>query len=431
MVAPARSLASGRAQRQRGAATLIVALVLFFSLALIVALASRSLVFEQRASANQARSILAFEAAEAGLEWATAQLNGTARVGDDCLPSSDASARSFRDRYLQFDAATRHQMPRTWLHAGGHLPLQPTCRQTSAGWTCSCPTSGHASLPGPTDDAVWPAFTVRFAASDRPGLVTLVSQGCTQLGGACLPGDGASRADATARTEVTLALAGGLRTPPAAPLTTRGDVTAPRIGARNTDATSGGLALHAGGRVPAGLRLTTLAGSPSSQALVAEDTSLQALPTERFFSRHFGLDKATWRSQGSATPLDCASACTALPGAEAGVDDEGHAVMFHVQGDLHLDGPMALGSAQRPVLVVVDGEVRFRGAMAVHGLVYARRLQWDDSPSGAALHGAALLEGDLGGNGAPQFIHDPAVLDRLTWHAGSFVRVPGSWKDFP
>jgi Tfp pilus assembly protein PilX len=41
---------------QRGAATLLVVVVLFFILALVTAYASRNLIFEQRISANNQRS---------------------------------------------------------------------------------------------------------------------------------------------------------------------------------------------------------------------------------------------------------------------------------------------------------------------------------------------------------------------------------------
>jgi hypothetical protein len=105
--------------------------------------------------------------------------------------------------------------------------------------------------------------------------------------------------------------------------------------------------------------------------------------------------------------------------------------LIHARGDVQLTGPTSLGSAQRPVLVVVDGDVTLRGAVTVHGLLYARQLRWEDGPAGGQVRGTVLLEGDLTGTGAPTIHHDPAVLERLTWHAGSYVRVPGSWRDMP
>ena len=60
---------------QRGAVALVVALVLLFGMTLIAFFANRTMIFEQRTSANQYRYTKAFEVADAGIEWAIARLN--------------------------------------------------------------------------------------------------------------------------------------------------------------------------------------------------------------------------------------------------------------------------------------------------------------------------------------------------------------------
>ncbi len=85
-----------RAQ-QRGVASLVVVMLLLFVVSLSAAYASRNLIFEQKTSANQARSTLAFEAAEAGVEWTLAQLN-SGQVSTSCANSTTAG--SFQQRYL-------------------------------------------------------------------------------------------------------------------------------------------------------------------------------------------------------------------------------------------------------------------------------------------------------------------------------------------
>ena len=87
---------------QRGAAALGVTMLLLFVLALVVAMAHRNLLFEQRSSANQLRSTRAFEAAEAGLEWAQALLNRPGAIGADCeSDSAEPGDTSLRDRMLR------------------------------------------------------------------------------------------------------------------------------------------------------------------------------------------------------------------------------------------------------------------------------------------------------------------------------------------
>jgi hypothetical protein len=102
-----------------------------------------------------------------------------------------------------------------------------------------------------------------------------------------------------------------------------------------------------------------------------------------------------------------------------------------VPGDLQLDGPLVLGTPQRPVAIVVDGAAQLRGAVVVHGLLYAGSLRWDDTAgAGALVRGAALSEGGYSGNGAPDFGYDAAVLATLKGNTGSFARINGSWRDF-
>src|SRR5579864_6530565 len=100
--------------RQRGAAALVVTALLFFAMLLVVAAANRSVLVEALSSANQYRSTQAFQAAEAGLEWAVAKLNDDTPLGDDCLPSDAVGAASFRDRRLQFNSSLASLVPMTW-----------------------------------------------------------------------------------------------------------------------------------------------------------------------------------------------------------------------------------------------------------------------------------------------------------------------------
>src|SRR5436190_6892793 len=110
---------------QRGAAAFVVTALLVFAMLIVVTVANRNAIVETRASANQYRSTQSFEAAEAGLEWALARFNDDAPMGDDCLPSGDPAAPSFRERYLRDDGAGF--VAATWSDAGTPRPLQAAC----------------------------------------------------------------------------------------------------------------------------------------------------------------------------------------------------------------------------------------------------------------------------------------------------------------
>ena len=361
------------APHQRGVAALIVTLMLFLAMVLVAVFVNRNLMFEQRSSANQYRSTQAFEAAEAGLEWAQARLNQGARLGPDCLPTPDAGASSFRTRYLKYSASTASFTPAQWTHAGREQALQPTCVRGALGWVCSCPLNGPPVLAEPVGHQPAPAFTLQFEAGAKPGVVHVVSTGCTRLAGACMPGSSANT-DAVARLQVDLGLVGGLRTLPAAAITTRGAFNADgaTIGVHNTDPDTG-IAIHAGGPIAAAhARLGVPAGASLAGALVGNDSALAALSPQAFFASWFSLDKTAWKRQPGVVQIDCAMDCTtALTAAMANTDDN---AMIWVEGDLTLSGPLVLGSTTQAVLIVVSGAARLEGGVLLHGLIFGQSL---------------------------------------------------------
>ncbi|MEP7101322.1 MAG: PilX N-terminal domain-containing pilus assembly protein, partial [Burkholderiales bacterium] len=386
------------AHGQRGAAALIVTLALFFAMVLVAVFANRNLVFEQRTSANQYRSTQAFEAAEAGLEWALAQLNANQRIGADCLPSAEPAASSFRARYLSVARLTGALTPRSWNAAGTPTPLLPSCVRAGNGWSCSCPASGLPNLTAPAGEAPAAAFSLEFFATGKPGVVRVVANGCTQLAGTCLAGS-TSRPDASAKIEVAFGLVAGLRTLPAATVTTRAgfDAGSAAIGLHNPDPATG-IAVNAGGAInAAAARLTPPAGAPKTGLLVGNDAALVALDNDRFFAAHFGVDKAAWKAQPAVTRISCTTDCASVLGAALAAAAD--SALIHVEGDLVLAGPLTLGSAERPVVIVVSGAAQLDGAVALHGVLYAGSLNWSATNGGAFVRGALLSEAGYQGSG--------------------------------
>ena len=414
---------------QRGAASLLVTTLLCFAMVLAVAYANRNLAVEERASANQYRAAQAFEAAEAGLEWSLARLNDSDRVGADCRPSGNLADLPFRDRSLQIAASTGAITPSTWNDAGTPVPLQSACVRTAVGWTCSCPANGPPALPASAGRSVTPAFSIAFSAGPRPGLVRVVSTGCTQAGSVCASTVDAGH-EAASRLEAIFALVPSLRAAPAAALTARGQVDAgtAALGAHHRDAASGGLALHAGGRIAgSALRLTAPAGASLPEAVAADDPVLAALTGDRLFLRHFGIDKAAWLAQPAGTRVICSIDCAATIASSIAAG----ARLIRVEGELALLGPATLGSPTDPIALVATGALRFEGGITIHGIVHGASLEWNDgSAPDALVRGAVVVDGNYRGNAAPDFAHDAAVLSLLKTRAGSFTRINGSWKDF-
>ena len=138
--------------RQRGVALLIIVMLVLFIISIAVFYLNRSLIFEQKTSANQLRSTLAHEMAEAGIEWATGMLNANYNINTSCqAATTPTTLTSFRRKYVftGWNAGTSTDV----LPAANVLP---GCKVNGGTLTCSCPdvpsssTTAIASLAGTT-----------------------------------------------------------------------------------------------------------------------------------------------------------------------------------------------------------------------------------------------------------------------------------------
>jgi hypothetical protein len=451
-------------RNQDGAATLVIVLMLFFVVSLVAAYTSRNLIFEQRTAVNQYRASLAFETAEAGLEWAVALLNG-GRIGEDCTEASATpTSTSFRERYLTINPATG------MVSATALAPsLLPSCIWSGSYWRCYCPTTTtptFAAIPG---GGVHPAFRLQFVSgpgttTSRAGMIRLEVNACVNVNSPpnplpqnnlCLNDFSDAPVDSEARAQHTaiLALKSALTTPPAAALTVLGDVTlSPTLIAVNTDVSHGGLTVHAAGVLgPPNVNIDNLrgpAGTPSARTLVVEDNTLVPdgltrqdlnssppvqLNRDRAFASFFGVLPNTHRNQPAAVVISCpVSGCRQLL---ADTVDRNPGRVIWIDGDLVLESAGAVGSLSNPASIVVNGIVRVTNPGAgIVGIVYVRGLI--PSPSneawqgGGSVRGALITETALTTNATATIEFDRAVMDTVRRTHGSFVRVPGGWRDY-
>jgi hypothetical protein len=467
-----RIRSSANLRSQRGVGTLVVVMLLFFVVSLVAAYTNRNLIFEQKTSANQSRSTQAFEAADAGVEWALAQLNG-GLMGDNC--TSATLTQSFQQRYLSIAGnGNISQAARSTSTAGN---LWPTCVFNGADWTCKCPADSGLDPSGPSGSGPFPAFRIWpavpeatastsspwvAAAMPRAGLLPVISAGCTRLPASsnekCLDylpsgemGDGLSSVRAV------LALRSGLRVPPSAAVTVRGTVTpyspsVAKLHVVNSDAISAGYTVNAGGAVTKTLfTAETLPGTPSEASFVDDDARLAALATtatgglaagERMFVSTFGMNRSAYKQQPGLRV--CASTCTAA-GINTLLTNNPNRIIW-VDGNLTLDANIgdASGAPLKPVLLIVDGDTLTLGAgVSIYGFVYLTGGSSATSTialpnSATSLRGALVAEGDLitQYSGAPSasseltVTYDRAALEVLRSTYGSWVRLGGRWRDF-
>ncbi len=434
-----RHTTSSRAA-QRGAASLIVALMLLLAGTVMAFFANRGFIFEQRTSANQYRATKAFELAEAGAEWAIGKFNeGMPLVtGSSC--ATGAGVQTFRERYATPVANA----------TGGRLnidtALRPRCRipQTGAP-VCDCQTTAGtlAALGAVANDQGH--FGVRFAAV--PGddtAVEIIARGCTSNDAVCDPGTASSSAEATALVRVIAKVVPALPVGPGAPLTAGSlTVSGGNLTVVNTDGPSNGITIHAGAGVSTGTRTTvySVPGSAPGASIVDNDAALDGITTggaeDAFFARYFGQTLSHYsNADGDVIRI---SGCSAAVAAACGAQITSYLAQglrnprFYVAGDVTFDSRNtggAVGSAAAPVVIVASGALNLSAAVTAYGVFYAGTTNISGSDT-ATLYGASISRTafNKSGSGVFTLVYDPSLWSRTTAPAGRLVRVPGSWRD--
>lgn len=427
-------------RQQRGAATLIIVMVLLFVVTMVAAYTSRSLIFEQRTGVNQYRSTQAVEAAQAGLEWTKSLLN-QGRINDYCLPSTNTGDTSFRQRY--FDVAANGVItPKFHSVSGTIVPsnnLTPTCVYNGSGWNCTCPSS---TAPGAVSGAdMGPAFRVRIGANysgyaTAPTAVRIEVVGCTTNSDTCLSfiGQGQPGEGRAVVTEL-LMLTATLPSPPTAALTAGAAVNpSGAMTAINASATGNGVTVQAGGSFNAtSMNLVSLPGNDPSASVLDNDDRLNGANSDLYFAGFFNMWPAQYKQApgtlvlGAATSGCTVTGCSAAAVRSALSLNPGRVVW--VEGDLEVDSTGDIGSATAPALLVLEGDLKFSNAVTIFGLVYVRNASWTATGTGT-VRGALVAEGAVTGSGTPTLQYDSALLQALRLNRGTYALVPGGWKDY-
>jgi hypothetical protein len=448
---------------QRGAASLAVVMVLFLVMALVAGYTGRNLIFEQRTGANQWRSTQAVEVAQAGLDWAIAQLN-SGRITDACTASALDTDLSFRQRYLSIDPNTGriNRLLPPAAPPDDSVGYWPSCVATENGWTCACPDE-EAPNQVPAKSAsseVRPGFRVRFLNGpvDTPGTVRIEVAGCTRLSHpadrddclffinpstALAASSAEAQPDGKAIVSALVALKSGLAVPPGVPVLVRTSASG-SAEITNSDVPSGGFTVQAGGAVTIPEEdLFSIPGVPAGRSILDADPTLAdgALPADpfpigdRMFAQTFTLWPGLYREQPGTLVIDCpGGVCNDAQVRAAARMNPGRPLW--VAGRLEVSTAGDIGGPAAPVVLVVQGDVLFNTAATVHGVIYGGRsaaapgVSWTLTGPGT-ISGAVVAEHAFAGVGGPVVRFSREVIDHLRLQTGTFVMVPGSWKDFP
>jgi Tfp pilus assembly protein PilX len=428
------------AQRQRGAATLINAVIILMLMTLIAFFANRGVIFERKTAANQYRSTKALEAAEAGVEWALANLNTASRITTACAATTASGARAFRDVYLDPDADGSYRTVSNAIPVYSPDPTpnpfstaMPVCTFSGGAWSCSCPTAGTGAAATCSDPNGCPTFRVGFTSvSNDATIARLTVTGCTNGQFPCVGAAGDARADGTARITQVVKVLSGLASTPAAAITAKGNVNfgSNAISATNTDPATNGITINSGGNITGFINdttINTLPGTPPGASLVGNDNTLATLSDDQMFKTFMGVSKDEFRNASTTTEISCNGVCNSTL---SDAISNGARTLW-VEGDMTLNANNVYGSPTTPIILVVNGNIALRGTMIIYGVVYCQNTTWDNTGGGdATVYGAVIAEGSFTATGTPNPTYDPNVLRRLRETTGSFAKVPGGWRDF-
>ena len=376
---------------QRGAATLLISLVLLVTVTLVVIITARSAFMDQRITGNELRTKIAFEAAQGALDFAISHRR-TDGITNNTLEPNDFS----RTRFLHPNA-TPNECPNS--------PGDLTCS------TAQCNPDTDAIIVqivacGWSDDfsaRQMVVETIRTAPSiGMPPSYPVISRGGVNISGAGLVRNmyseraiwtGSSVADTGAR---------------------------PKLEIRNPTDPS---------RPPAPPTMPPYEVEVTEQYVDDRWQDLTNMNDDEFFKNFFGTEPDIYRENHTTAENRFTKAefeglsndqLDALAGQTVWVD-------VPASQQLELTGG-ELGTADHPITLIVNGNLRVAGNGSINGVVYV-----SDTLFGAgtfAINGSAVVANEVqAATGTFDVIFDPDIVRRAS-RQGQQGAVGGTWRDW-
>ncbi len=346
------------AKKQRGIATLMISLILLFSITMMTLYAAQNTVIETQIAANDYRSKLAYEAAQAGLEAAIAELqtvaNRTLLADGDGV--SDADGLIDSNNLIQPSVVLSNNAR---YHVSYSNPIQHDTHLIVI--TATGQSNDNSSTK-----------TIRQTIQLLPLAMNVPSEGLITGGNITLP-----KLRQTSNGEATSSAKTTLSTP---------------LNASESDC-------------------------QNSLILSAQNRSTGP---ESLFNHTFKMSKTELKKM--ATKIACSHCSVSNFISVAGG-------IAWLEGEVRIAGNGTLGTADKPVLMVVDGDLTITGNAVYNGLIYTTGNFRTDGGT-AQINGAVVVEGDFLANEALCIHYKPAILNNMGKAVGPIARVAGGWRDF-
>jgi hypothetical protein len=158
-------------------------------------------------------------------------------------------------------------------------------------------------------------------------------------------------------------------------------------------------------------------------------SSLSSMSDADFFASYFGVGASSLKNSvanyyTNSSNTNYKSVLDGKTGTSIWIDQTG--------GTATLNGNMTIGSVTDPVLLIVNGDVRFSGNVTIYGYIYVLGDSTTDLLGNVTVIGGMSTTDDLNATGSIQVVYSPSVLGNLQNNANMryYAKVPGSWKDF-
>lgn len=362
-------------KKQHGAATLFMSLILIMVSTIIILFAANYGVMQSKSIANVNKNFQAFEAAQAGMEFAI--------------------------NYLNKNSATILANP-----SGGYI--QPFSNSS----TTNVVLANNSSY----------SFTYTNPVANNYQLIKITSTGT-------------SNDSSSTRTITQLVQFGsGLAKIPSKPLISLNSISLgsssiiQNLSNNNTIATSSSVALSGTAATVLSSGISSTSGNILSDVSQSDSTLASTSATD-LFANYFGSTTAL--SQSVAGTVYNKNETTFYHDRLDG--KTGQFIWINqTSGTAILNGDTTVGSSTNPVLLVVNGNNFFLGNMTIYGFLYVNGNNTVSMGSNIQINGGFMTTGTISGSGALQVYYSPTILNNLQTQQGIqyYAKIPGSWKDF-
>lgn len=405
---------SGSRAQQHGAATLLVSMVLLIAATLLVLYASNTVVGEQRMSANDVRSKQAFEAAQAAVELTIKHMNDEDADNDfqvaslNSLNSSwEPSNSTYRVSFCEPASFDPDDLPQCSDDAAAGI-VPASCSTPAAGvkvaWAVSC---------GWSDDSAARKRIITFITKTEPlpGDIKnpLTAKGAVEVKGNSTVVNYYNNLTVWSGGDLNPSGSNPGKTAIRRPSSAQGMLTPDEVDAQVGDGAT--VCNNAADLI------CTTTGGVNGPDVIKNDNSLERLTDDEFFANFLGLPPAEYKNL---------MAEEIVAGSDAGSISAGGKV-YWVDGNATINRD--IGTRDKPVVLVVNGNLTFSGTPTIFGVVVVKGNL--ESGGGARIRGAVVVTGDVPvAAGTLNIIYDPDAIAGAGEETGKYTNAPGTWRDF-